>query len=114
LVQLTKDDVIRFSLHATTMSFPSDWETVCARRKRAQYDSIPPEWIIEPPPKDQLNVMDVPRQSGLLDDLELEITETVDVQTILDKLRSAEWSSVQVTTAFYKRAIIVQQLVCGH
>ncbi|KAJ6559051.1 hypothetical protein DFH09DRAFT_517365 [Mycena vulgaris] len=40
----------------------------------------------------------------------MEITETVDVQKILDKLRLAEWSSVLVTTAFYKRAIIAQQL----
>ncbi|KAJ7134751.1 general amidase [Mycena epipterygia] len=88
----------------------SDWETICARRRRAQFESIPKEWIIEPLPKDQLNVMDVPRQCGLLNDLELEITETVDVQIILDKLRSAEWSSVQVTTAFYKRAVIAQQL----
>ncbi|KAJ7259576.1 general amidase [Mycena haematopus] len=88
----------------------SDWEARCAARKRAQMELIPPEWTIEPLPKDQLNVMDVPRQCGLLDSLELEITETVDVQIILDKLSRAEWSSVQVTTAFYKRAIIAQQL----
>ncbi|KAJ7211989.1 general amidase, partial [Mycena pura] len=89
---------------------PPDWEAKCARRKRAQLESIPPDWIIQLPPKDQPNVMDVPRQCGLLDELELEITETVDVQIILDKLRLAEWSSVQVTTAFYKRAVIAQQL----
>ncbi len=74
-------------------------------------DSIPKEWTIEPLPKDQLNVMDVPRQCGLLTGFELEITETVDVQAILNKLRLGEWSSVQVTTAFYKRAITAQQLV---
>lgn len=90
---------------------PSDWEERCAARKRVQMESIPREWIIEPPPKDQLNVMDVPRQCGLLDSLEMKITETVDVEIILEKLRRAEWSSVQVTTAFYKRAIIAQQLV---
>ncbi|KAJ7367028.1 general amidase [Mycena albidolilacea] len=89
---------------------PSDWEERCAARKRVQMESIPREWIIEPPPKDQLNVMDVPRQCGLLDSLEMEITETVDVEIILEKLRRAEWSSVQVTTAFYKRAVIAQQL----
>ncbi|KAJ6621894.1 general amidase [Mycena sp. CBHHK59/15] len=89
---------------------PSDWEARCANRKRAQLESIPSEWIIQPIPKTQLNVMDVPRQCGLLSDLEMEITETVDVRIILDKLRSAQWSSVEVTTAFYKRAIIAQQL----
>ncbi|KAJ7675696.1 general amidase [Mycena polygramma] len=88
----------------------SDWQARCAQRKRVQTESIPKEWIIAAPPKDKLNVMDVPFQCGLLDKLEIEITETVDVQIILDKLRRAEWSSVQVTTAFYKRAIIAQQL----
>lgn len=92
------------------MSLPADWEAVCARRKRVQAESIPTEWIIPTPPEDQLNVMNVPRQCGLLTDLEMDITETVDVQTILDKLCRAEWSSVQVTTAFYKRAIVAQQL----
>ncbi|KAJ7096961.1 general amidase [Mycena epipterygia] len=95
--------------HITSPSY-SNWETLCARRKRAQNDLIPQDWIIEPPSKTPLNVMDVPRQCGLLNTLELEITETVDVQVILEKLRLAEWSSVQVTTAFYKRAIIAQQL----
>ncbi|KAK7048484.1 general amidase [Favolaschia claudopus] len=89
---------------------PQDWKAKCEARKRVQLDSIPKEWMIEVPPKDQLNVVDVPRQCGLLNALELEITETVDVQAILDKLQRGDWSSVQVTTAFYKRAIIAQQL----
>ncbi|KAJ7644233.1 general amidase [Roridomyces roridus] len=83
----------------STDDVPSDWEQVCARRKRVQLESIPPEWIIKPIPETQLNVMDVPRQCGLLSAAELEITETVDVQVILDKLRLGTWSSVQVTTA---------------
>ncbi|KAJ7106588.1 hypothetical protein C8R44DRAFT_638077 [Mycena epipterygia] len=68
----------------------SDWETLSARRKRAQIDLIPQDWIIEPPPKTQLNVMDVSRQCGLLNALELEITETVNVQVIL---RNCGWRS---------------------
>ncbi|KAJ7784426.1 general amidase [Mycena metata] len=97
-------------LDSNVTKIQSDWQERCARRKHVQTELIPPEWVIELPPKSQLNVMDVPRNCGLLSGLELEITETVDVQTILDKLRRAEWSSVQVTTAFYKRAIIAQQL----
>jgi len=42
---------------------------------------------------------------------ELEITEIDDVSALLDKLAKGEWSSVEVTTAFYKRAIIAHQLV---
>nr|GAT60173.1 general amidase [Mycena chlorophos] len=95
------------SLAAT---LPRDWQEKCAKRKQSQLDSIPKEWIIELPPKERLNVIDIPRECGLLSALELEITETTDVQTLLDKLRLGEWSSVQVTTAFYKRAIIAQQL----
>lgn len=89
----------------------SDWKDICSTRKKAQTDSIPPEWIIELPSKDQTNVLNVPRDCGLLTTKELEITETADVEVILKKLHSSEWSSVEVTTAFYKRSIIAQQLV---
>ncbi|KAF7314350.1 General amidase [Mycena kentingensis (nom. inval.)] len=95
---------------ASAPSVPEDWQLKCARRKQAQLDSIPSEWIIERPPPEQLNVIAFPSQCGLLSPLELEITETVDVQTILDNLKERKWTSVQVTTAFYKRAIIAQQL----
>ncbi|KAI0812796.1 general amidase [Irpex lacteus] len=61
--------------------------------------SIPKEWLITPPPDTVLDV------TGL------EITNTADVAVLLGKLASAEWSSVEVTTAYYKRAIIAQQLV---
>lgn len=88
------------------------WQDRCAARKKKQLDSIPPQWLIKLPPDSQLNVMDVPAQCGLLSARELEITETVDVDVILAKLASTEWSSVEVTTAFLKRAIIAHQLVC--
>lgn len=93
------------------MSSPQNWEAVCSARKDAQFASIPRDWVIQLPPDTQTNVMDVPLRYGLLTPKELEITEVIDVQTLLNKLHSAEWSSVEVTTAFYKRAIIAQQLV---
>jgi len=93
------------------MSSRPEWEAVCSARKDAQFASIPREWIIQLPTETQTNVLDVPFNSGLLTPTELEITETTDVQSLLDKLHSAEWSSVEVTLAFYKRAIIAQQLV---
>jgi amidase len=88
-----------------------DWQSLCVARRKKQFDSIPSEWLIDPPPAQRLNVIDVPQECGLLTTRELEITETVDVELLLRKLSSAEWSSVEVTTAFYKRAIIAQQLV---
>ncbi|KAF9261689.1 general amidase [Marasmius fiardii PR-910] len=86
-----------------------DWKTRAAQRKQAQRNSIPPEWILHDLSVGD-NVMDVPKNCGLLSAHELEITNTTDVEIILKKLSSLEWSSVEVTTAFYKRAVIAQQL----
>lgn len=90
-----------------------DWKTLCAERKQRQQDLIPKEWTITPPPENQRNVLDVPRTCDLLTARELEITDTVNVAILLDNLRTGQWSSVEVTTAFYKRAIIAHQLVSG-
>ena len=90
----------------------SHWRALCAARKQQQLEQIPHQWTLQLPPEDQRNVMNIPRTTGLLTPRELEITETVNVEIILHKLAIAEWSSVEVTTAFYKRAIIAHQLVC--
>lgn len=88
-----------------------NWKELCEARKREQQDQIPKEWIIVLPPEDRLNIIDVPLECGLLTTREIEITETIDINALLDKLARAEWSSLEVTTAFYKRAIIAHQLV---
>ncbi|KAF9241343.1 amidase signature domain-containing protein [Melanogaster broomeanus] len=69
------------------------WSQLAADKKQRQQKEIPQDWLITPPPETNLH-----------------ITNT-DVDVLLKKLASAEWSSVAVTTAFYKRAIIAQQLV---
>ncbi|KAI9063035.1 general amidase [Trametes sanguinea] len=85
-------------------------EAVADKRKRLQ-GLIPQEWIIPPVPEDQQNVLDIPKNCGLLTDRELEITNAPDVAILLKKLASAEWSAVEVTTAFSKRAIVAHQVV---
>ncbi|KAF9461721.1 general amidase [Collybia nuda] len=87
-----------------------NWKDICLARKSAQLALIPREWIIQVPPETQTNVMDVPQECGLLTKRELQITETTDVEILLNKLHSSEWSSEEVTTAFYKRSVIAQQL----
>jgi hypothetical protein len=87
------------------------WQVLCAERRQKQLDSIPQEWLILKPSDDRLNVISIPEECGLLSSRELEITNTLDVDALLSKLASGEWSSVEVTTAFYKRAIIAHQLV---
>ena len=88
------------------------WNDLVADKRRRQAEAIPKEWTLDPPiPEEQHHVLDIPRTCGVLTAHELEITDTVNIQTLLDKLARGEWSSVEVTTAFYKRAIIAQQLV---
>ncbi|KAF9512588.1 hypothetical protein BS47DRAFT_1372763 [Hydnum rufescens UP504] len=67
------------------------------------------EWLLKSIPND-LNVLHVPSGCGLLSARELEITETVDINTTLTNLAQGVWSSVEVTTAYSKRAIIAHQL----
>ena len=90
---------------------PKDWRALCAERKQKQIDSIPQDWIIQVPSDKHCNVLDIPEKCGLLSARELAITNTTDVDTLLNKLATAVWSSVEVTLAFYKRAIIAHQLV---
>ncbi|KAL5512322.1 hypothetical protein ACEPAG_3314 [Sanghuangporus baumii] len=87
------------------------WQDLVADKKQRQLSAIPKEWIISPPPEDQLDVTGVPASCRLLTPFELEVTELDDVGILLAKLASGEWSSVDVTRAYYKRAIIAQQVV---
>ena len=99
-------------LSLTTMSpHPETWQDRCKTRKRLQIASIPKDWLIELPTDDQRDVRDVPRTCGLLTPRELEITDTLDVDILLLNLRTGVWSAVEVTTAFYKRAVAAHQLV---
>ncbi|KAH8120360.1 general amidase [Phellopilus nigrolimitatus] len=86
------------------------WQELAVDKKQRQQAAIPKDWVITAPPADQLDVTDVPAKCSLLTPFELEITETEDVGTLLAKLAAGEWSSVDVTRAYYKRAIVAQQV----
>lgn len=88
----------------------SSWQEAVASKKRRQAEAIPKQWLVSVPPATTLTVTSIPESCGLLTDKEVLITNS-EVDVLLKKLASAEWSSVEVTTAFYKRAIIAQQLV---
>ncbi len=96
---------------ATAVASAAQWQEQVADKRKRLLASIPSEWIISPVPDDQPNVLDVPKTCGLLTDRELEITNTTDVSLILRKLATAEWSAVEVTTAFSKRAVVAHQVV---
>lgn len=87
------------------------WQELIADKQKRQKAAVPEEWLITPPPDSQLDVTAVPQTCGLLSPEELKITETTDVSVLLEKLANGEWSSVDVTRAFYKRAIVAHQVV---
>uniref|UniRef100_A0A0W0FPE1 Amidase domain-containing protein n=1 Tax=Moniliophthora roreri TaxID=221103 RepID=A0A0W0FPE1_MONRR len=90
-----------------------NWEDIVAEKRAAQRASIPQAWLLEPdklPPTHVLDVNHVPTQCGLFTPLELEITASP-VENLLSNLSGGKWSSVEVTTAFCKRAAVAHQLV---
>ncbi|KAJ3548818.1 hypothetical protein NM688_g5248 [Phlebia brevispora] len=87
------------------------WRELVRDKRARQVESIPKEWLIDCPAEAVLDVTKIPKQCGLFTAKELEITGTTDAALLLSKLASGEWSSVEVTTAFYKRAIVAHQLV---
>jgi amidase len=87
------------------------WKELAADKRDRLAAQIPKDWLVASPPDDILNVTKFPLECGLLSPKEVEITETVDVEVLLKKLATGELSSVEVTYAFCKRAIIAQQTV---
>lgn len=76
--------------------------------------STPKEWLLPAdklPSKEQLNVVNVPKTSGILTEEEVFITEQ-DVAALLEAYQSGRWTVRQVVTAFLKKAVIMHQLVC--
>ena len=90
-----------------------EWKLLCAYKRKALQESIPKEWRIPNLPRirEQANVLGLPETCGILSEREIMITETTDVDVILENLRKAEWTAVEVTMAFCKRAVVAHQLV---
>ena len=99
----------------TQPSPPTDWQELVARKRLECQEKIPRKWILSEEilksvPKHLLEY-DLPRRSGLMSDLELDVTENYTATELLVKLASGQVSSLVVTTAFSKRAAIAQQVV---
>ncbi|KAJ5362604.1 hypothetical protein N7541_003448 [Penicillium brevicompactum] len=92
----------------------TNWQDLVAAKQEENREKIPQKWRLS---TEQLALADVrlieadvPRRSGLLSDLELDITENYTASQLLVKLATGQTSSLDVTTAFCKRAAIAQQL----
>ncbi|KAK0943873.1 hypothetical protein LTR29_004638 [Friedmanniomyces endolithicus] len=94
---------------------PDTWQDIAARKQRQRTDRIPKAWLVPtsylPRTNSSDNVLDVPRRCGILTSQEIHITETLDATALVAGLATGKLRSVDVVTAFCKRAAIAQQLV---
>ncbi|KAK3053928.1 hypothetical protein LTR09_005208 [Extremus antarcticus] len=91
---------------------PQQWEEISIKAQEKLKSSLPAEWCIPEdklPPKGQKDVTIVPKECGLLSDLELGITDSY-ATSIVKKIAAGEWKAEDVTRAFCKRAVIAHQL----
>ncbi|KAG0153169.1 hypothetical protein PDIDSM_5019 [Penicillium digitatum] len=96
---------------------PSNWQDLVAAKRHECKQKIPQDWLLsadllalahETP---RLLDIDLPRRSGLLSEVELDLTENYTANQLVLKLASGQVSSLAVTTAFCKRAAIAQQII---
>jgi amidase len=87
----------------------SSWQDICHFKRELQAGNIPYTWRLNPLPTDYKSSIPIIESCGILDDEELDITNT-DASILVPKLQTGELTAVKVVTAFCKRAAILQQL----
>ena len=93
------------------------WRSASRTKLAANYAKIPKEWRLgarflqDVAPNSHLNVLDVPRECGILTKGELEITGQYDATALVGHIASKRLGSHEVVLAFCKRAAIAHQLV---
>jgi len=97
------------------------WQEIVTQKQSSAKKLIPSAWLLPDALWQELTLpletnstrlieQDLPRRSGLLSARELEITESYTTAQLLSGLAKGVLSSLDVTTAFCKRAAIAQQL----
>ncbi|KAF4336858.1 fatty-acid amide hydrolase [Fusarium beomiforme] len=100
---------------------PCEWEARAMEKRAKCAEAIPTSWRLPSHVLNQLKLslevnkndlisLGIPRKSGILSDIELDITESSATCGPIEKLASGYFTAVQVVTAFSKRATIAQQL----
>lgn len=88
------------------------WQSIARRKQQEQSNAIPQSWTLKNRPSaSRKNVLGIPRECGILSARELEITEKYGATALVQELAAKRLKSVDVVTAFCKRAAIAQQLV---
>src|SRR5689334_13141752 len=112
-------DSMSASIVPTEHNAAFDWQSAVKQKRQDNIKKTPREWLLSHEfvqsldcgPNKHTNVLDAARLSEKLSDKEVEITEMHSAARLLQKLRDGELSSLEVTTAFCKRAAIAQQLL---
>lgn len=90
------------------------WQDIASRKQAERASRIPKKWMLSSsylPLDSQVNVLNIPRECGILTPDEIRITETHDATDLVANLAKGTLRSVDVVTAFCKRAAIAQQLI---
>lgn len=90
------------------------WERQAQKGRDILDKSIPKQWLLpesQLPPATQKNVIDFPRQSGLLSERELMITDWSATE-LVGEMGKGNLTAEEVVVAFLKRSVLGQQLVC--
>lgn len=103
-------------LDMATTTETQSWESIAKAYREQTAAKIPTSWLLPPSITSTIsetsvhNVLAIPRTCGVLSKKELEITENYDAVTLASMLREGKVKSVDVVTAFSKRAAVAQQL----
>jgi amidase len=101
-----------FQTQAKMSHTEAPWQSIARRKQQEQANAIPQSWTLKTrPAANRKDVLAIPRECGLLNAREIEITEKYDATTLIQQLAARKLKSVDVVTAFCKRAAIAQQLV---
>ncbi|KAF2714864.1 acetamidase [Pleomassaria siparia CBS 279.74] len=88
-----------------------EWQLIVSRKKDEQRARIPSKWLLKSlPARDVISYVDIPRKCGVLSIEELHITEEYDATSLAEAIRNMKLKSVDVVTAFCKRAAVAHQL----
>ncbi|KAI8171871.1 Acetamidase [Colletotrichum sp. SAR 10_70] len=94
------------------------WQELVSKKKQQLVGAIPEKWKLHvslvreltEANEGRLLELDPARRSGVLDDVELDITESYSAVELVNKMALGRLTATQVVTAFCKRAAVAQQL----
>jgi amidase len=92
------------------MTTAPTYQDLAARKRAEQLSLIPPEWRFAEIPSVDSVPNALPYIRKCLTPTELALTEETDITILLRKLSSGELSSLELTSAFAKRAALAHQL----